>query len=297
MLREKILYYVLPLFFTAYLLYGFVRPRILARLAQGNRGGRRRAGGGELTWPKRIPSCWPALAGFFCGLIFSSIPVGPINLTILNEGAQRGFVWALLIGLGASAMETIYCAFSFTGFSSLFDHGIVQAFMQVFSFVFILFIGFKFLLAKTVHMPTKLDAASEKIEARIEQKFHPHSAFMTGFVRVMGNLGVLLFWMVLAANLMTRDWVDGRFSCRQGRVRRRRRARHEHLVLCLEFRRVARPRTVQRKDAAAPAAFLRHLPHHFRPPPRHAHRAGTWPGTAGIIRQMRNNALHRPNNN
>ncbi len=57
-------------------------------------------------------------------------------------------------------------------------------------------------------MPTKLDAASEKIEARIEQKFHPHSAFMTGFVRVMGNLGVLLFWIVLAANLMTHDWVD-----------------------------------------------------------------------------------------
>ena len=59
-------------------------------------------------------------------------------------------------------METIYCAISFTGFSSIFDHGIVQAFMQVFSFVFILFIGFKFLLAKTVHVPTKLDAARKR---------------------------------------------------------------------------------------------------------------------------------------
>jgi CDP-diacylglycerol--serine O-phosphatidyltransferase len=27
-LREKILYYVLPLFFTVYLLYGFVRPHL-----------------------------------------------------------------------------------------------------------------------------------------------------------------------------------------------------------------------------------------------------------------------------
>ena len=27
-LREKILYYVLPLFFTSYLIYGFVRPRL-----------------------------------------------------------------------------------------------------------------------------------------------------------------------------------------------------------------------------------------------------------------------------
>ena len=154
------------------------------------------------------PILLAALTGFLCGLVFSSIPVGPINLTILNEGAQRGFVWALLIGLGASAMEMIYCAFSFTGFSSIFDHGVVQAFMQVFTFVFILFIGFKFLLAKTIHLPTRLNTASEKIETRIEEKFHPHSAFMTGFARVLGNLGVLLFWIVLAANLMSHDWVD-----------------------------------------------------------------------------------------
>ena len=154
------------------------------------------------------PILLAALTGYFCSLIFSSIPFGPINLTILNEGAQRGFLWALLIGLGAATMETLYCAFSFTGFSSIFDHGIAQAFMQLFSFVFILFIGCKFLLAQSVHVPTKLNAASEKIETTIEQKFHPHSAYMTGFARVLGNLGVLLFWIVLAANLMARDWVD-----------------------------------------------------------------------------------------
>jgi len=31
-LREKILYWVLPLFFTAYLLYGFIRPRVSRRV-------------------------------------------------------------------------------------------------------------------------------------------------------------------------------------------------------------------------------------------------------------------------
>jgi threonine/homoserine/homoserine lactone efflux protein len=30
---------------------------------------------------------------------------------------------------------------------------------------------------------------------------------MTGFARVLGNLGVLLFWIVLAANFLSRDWV------------------------------------------------------------------------------------------
>ncbi len=148
------------------------------------------------------------LAGFLCAVVFASIPVGPINLTILNEGAQRGFRWAFLIGLGATVMDCIYCAISFTGFSSFFDHGIVKASMQVFSFVFLLFLGMKFLVAQTVKVPTKLDAASEKLEARLEQKLHPHSAFMTGFVRVLANLGVFVAWIVLSANLMSHDWVD-----------------------------------------------------------------------------------------
>jgi threonine/homoserine/homoserine lactone efflux protein len=93
-----------------------------------------------------------ALAGFVIALIFSSIPVGPINLTILNEGARRGFLWAMLIGLGASTMETIYCSLAFTGFSSFFAIRVVKASMELFSFVFLLFLGIKFLTAQTVNV-------------------------------------------------------------------------------------------------------------------------------------------------
>jgi putative LysE/RhtB family amino acid efflux pump len=160
------------------------------------------------------PNLLAALSGLVCALIFASIPVGPINLTILNEGAQRGFRWAFFIGLGAAVMDTIYCAVSFTGLAQLFDHGIVKASMQVASFVFLLYLGFKFLLAQTVKVPTKLDSASEKIEARIEQRIHPHSAFATGFVRVAANLGVLVAWVVLSASLMAHDWVDDALAAR-----------------------------------------------------------------------------------
>lgn len=148
-----------------------------------------------------------ACVGFIFSLMLSCVP-GPINLTILNEGAQRGFKWALLVGLGASVMEGIYCAIAFTGFSSFFDHRVVKATMEVFTFVFLLFLGFKFLSAQNLPTTTKLGAASEKIEAKLEKKLHPHSAFATGFVRVLGNLGVLLFWIVLAAHLMFHGWVD-----------------------------------------------------------------------------------------
>jgi len=155
-------------------------------------------------WP---PIPLAAFVGFVFSLMMSVVP-GPINLTILNEGAQRGFKWALLVGFGASVMEAIYCTIAFTGFSSFFDHGPVKATMEVFTFVFLLFLGLKFLSAKNVGPVTKLGTASEKIEARLEQKLHPHSAFATGFVRVMGNLGVLLFWIVLSAHFMAHDWVS-----------------------------------------------------------------------------------------
>jgi threonine/homoserine/homoserine lactone efflux protein len=164
-----------------------------------------------------------AATGFGSGFLLS-MPVGPVNLTIINEGARRGFRWALLIGLGAATMDAIYCAIAFTGFSSFFSIRLVKTSMEVFTFVFMLFLGIKFLTAKTVTAPTQLGAAAARIEQRIDEKLHPHSAFMIGFVRVMGNLGVLLFWIVLAIYYMSHEvfftdyaWVDetlaGRAAC------------------------------------------------------------------------------------
>jgi len=150
------------------------------------------------------PILLSALTGFVSGFLLS-VPVGPVNLTIINEGARRGFKWAVLIGLGASVMDVIYCTIAFTGFSSFFGSPIVKTSMEVFSFAFMLFLGAKFLSAKTVIAPTQLGAAASRIEQRIDEKLHPHSAFMIGFARVLGNVGVLLFWIVAAAYFMSHE--------------------------------------------------------------------------------------------
>jgi threonine/homoserine/homoserine lactone efflux protein len=156
------------------------------------------------------------ITGLISGLIVS-IPVGPVNLTIMNEGARCGFKWAALIGLGATVMEVLYCALAFTSFASFFSKGYIEAAMQVFSFAFMLFLGVKFLLPKS--MPG-VDRLEQRIEERIEGKLHPHSAFMTGFVRTMANPGVLLCWVVLGANFISRGWVEpngpGKLACTAG---------------------------------------------------------------------------------
>src|SRR5436189_3479243 len=165
------------------------------------------------------PILLAVLTGFVSGLLLS-IPVGAINLTILNEGARRGFKWAAMIGLGATAMEVIYCFIAFTGFASFFTKGYVKAAMELFSFVFLLFLGMKFVTSKTVHSAVHLGARADRFEARMGERFHPHSAFMTGLVRVMGNVGVLVFWIILAANFISREWVTpdwpGKLACVAG---------------------------------------------------------------------------------
>ncbi len=165
------------------------------------------------------PLLLAGVVGFIAGILLC-IPVGPINLIILNEGARRGFKWAVMIGLGATLMEAIYCLFAFTGFASFFQKGVVKAAMELCSFVFMLVIGIKFLLAKTIDAPLHISAKADAIEQRIEEKLHPHSAFTTGFVRVLANPGVLLGWIILAANFISREWVTpdwpGKLSCIAG---------------------------------------------------------------------------------
>src|SRR6266704_3378702 len=160
------------------------------------------------------------MTGFLSGLILS-IPVGPVNLTIMNEGARRGFYWAFMIGLGATAGEVIYCFLAFTGFASFLSGEYIKAGMELFSFVFMLFLGIKFLLVKSVEKgPVDLGARAHRFEERIHQRIHPRSAFMTGLVRVLGNLGVLVFWIIFSTYFMSRDWVPsdwpGKLACVTG---------------------------------------------------------------------------------
>ena len=111
--------------------------------------------------PELPPILLAGLTGLISGLLLS-IPVGPINLTILNEGSRRGFKWAALIGLGAMVMEVIYCFLAFTGFASFFSRGYVKAAMELFSFVFLLYLGIKFMLSKSAGGgPVALGAAAD----------------------------------------------------------------------------------------------------------------------------------------
>jgi threonine/homoserine/homoserine lactone efflux protein len=154
--------------------------------------------------PELPPILISALMGFGSGLLLS-IPVGPVNLTIMNEGAQRGFRHAALIAIGAMTMELTYCAIAFTGFATFLQNEYVQAAMELGSFVFMLGLGLWFLMAKANRPPSKIGG---RIEEKLEEKLHPRTAFWTGFVRVLGNPGVPVSWVFFSALFISHGWVQ-----------------------------------------------------------------------------------------
>jgi len=141
-----------------------------------------------------------AITGLVSGFLVS-VPVGPTNVAIINDGAKRGLLHGLMIGLGSVTMEIIYCGIAFAGFSSLFESRLARASMELISFLLVLYLGLKYLLAKS------LPATPHSVEV-VEQRFHPHTAYMTGFVRVLGNPSVLLFWITMTATFLAHGWVQ-----------------------------------------------------------------------------------------
>jgi threonine/homoserine/homoserine lactone efflux protein len=152
------------------------------------------------------------LTGLLSGFLVS-VPVGPTNLAIINEGARRGFAHAFLIGLGSMTMEVIYCSIAFASFSGMFESRLWRAAMELSSFLLVTVLGLKYVLARA------LPATPHSVEV-LEQKFHPHTAFMTGFVRVLGNPTVLLFWITLSATFLSHGWMEptwaGKSACVAG---------------------------------------------------------------------------------
>lgn len=154
------------------------------------------------NWPHLTAAALGIVAGFV-----ASMPGGPVNATLLGESASKGLKWALFVGLGAVVMEALYCAAAFAGFAGLFESRWVRATMELVSFLLMLWLGIRYLRGGP--MP-----GENRGVALVEHRFHPHTAFWTGFLRVLGNPGILLLWITVTATLTAREWLHGDWPSR-----------------------------------------------------------------------------------
>ena len=149
----------------------------------------------------------PALAGLVSGFLVS-IPVGPVNVTVMNEALTRGFRRPFLVGLGAVTAEAIYCGLALAGFQSVLSLPTVRTVMALVSFLVVTVLGFKYLLTQQRFG----ESTSLRVEQELEEKLHLHRGYWLGFGMTLGNPFILLVWGMLAAVLFAHGWVRPGFS-------------------------------------------------------------------------------------
>jgi|SRR5579859_3718547 len=149
------------------------------------------------------------IAGFVCGLVVS-VPVGPVNLTIINEALRRGFRTAFLMGLGAMCAESLYASLMLWGHSSILDtpqvlgvsrKSIVLG-LRITAVIVITVLGVRYLLFK----PARLDA-SEATAKRLDERWHHPQSFFLGFALTITNFMLVVVWATLVTLLFAHEWV------------------------------------------------------------------------------------------
>lgn len=155
------------------------------------------------------------LAGCVCGFVVS-VPVGPVNLTVINKALQKGFLRAFLMGIGAATAETIYATISLAGHTTILDKPLVRDALHVVSVAVIIAVGIRSLLFKE----EKVEARDAAVAEKIEERWHHPRAFMLGFVLTISNLVLVLLWATLTSLLFAREWVlpelPNRVACTVG---------------------------------------------------------------------------------
>jgi L-lysine exporter family protein LysE/ArgO len=130
----------------------------------------------------------PILAGFFAGFVVA-VPVGPVNLTVINQALRRGFGTAFLIGIGAMCAETIYASLMLWGHASILDAPRVVLAMRIIAVVVIAAMGVRYLLFKSARV------GDSEVEAqKIDERWHHPQSFFLGFALTISNLMLVVVW-------------------------------------------------------------------------------------------------------
>ncbi len=128
------------------------------------------------------------LIGLLIGIIIS-IPIGPINVTVISKGFKQGFRNAFAVGLGASAMDFFYCAATMLGLSAIVHKIEVNIIFQVIGFLLLLYLGIR-------DITTRVETF--RYENYVPQNGRFHSAFLVGVFMYISNPTLVAFWITLS---------------------------------------------------------------------------------------------------
>jgi threonine/homoserine/homoserine lactone efflux protein len=153
------------------------------------------------------------IAGFVCGLVVS-VPVGPVNLTIINEALRRGFKTAFLMGIGAMCAESLYASLMLWGHSSILDtphvFGIprksIVLGLRITAVVVITVLGLRYLFYKAERLDVS-EATATATAKRLNERWHHPQSFFLGFALTITNFMLVVVWATLVTLLFAHGWV------------------------------------------------------------------------------------------
>ncbi|QCW01958.1 LysE family translocator [Natrinema pallidum] len=130
-----------------------------------------------------------------------SIPIGPINIKIVNQGLKDGFWNSWLVGIGGMAADLILMFLIYFGLSERLTTTTAQAVMWVFGAVVLSYLGYESI--RDAQNTTEFGTAVEADGGRQESLSR---SFVSGFLIAISNPLNLIFWIgiygsVLAATL------------------------------------------------------------------------------------------------
>ncbi|HUI28674.1 MAG TPA: LysE family transporter [Candidatus Acidoferrales bacterium] len=137
--------------------------------------------------------------GMIIGIVIS-IPVGPINVTVISKGFKQGFSNAFAVGLGASAMDFFYCAAAMLGLSAFVHKFTVNIIFQVIGFILLLYLGIR-------DVATKVE--SFRYENLVPKNGRFHSAFLVGVFMYVSNPTLVAFWITLSGIIQSQESIIG----------------------------------------------------------------------------------------
>ncbi|MEN3038411.1 MAG: LysE family transporter [Candidatus Kryptonium sp.] len=152
------------------------------------------------------------LVGIVFGIIIS-VPIGPINLTILTKGMRDGFKPAFWTGVGAATMEFFYCLLAMFGMGAIVEYSLGNIIVQTFAFLILLFFGVRNLIIhpkKICNGELALNNGNGKLS--FIKKHHIHNTFLVGAVLYALNPTFIIFWITVAGFVQSTSLIGNSFD-------------------------------------------------------------------------------------
>lgn len=140
------------------------------------------------------------LIGLIIGIAIS-IPIGPINVTVISRALKKGFSNAFAVGLGASVMDFIYCGAALLGLSAVVHKIEVNIIFQAIGFLLLIYLGIRDISTK---------AESFRYENDLQPNGKIRGAFFVGVFMYVSNPALVAFWITLSGVVQsTGSLIDG----------------------------------------------------------------------------------------